>query len=402
MDEPEPFMENNLTPRLWIGTSAIIALVASFVLVGTVISVLWLLVTSLALAAWILLPSQDRLLDQGLITPYLLAIILSLMLATSHYWSGIPSDTGGQWWAVFAPRLPVSDRMWFVVFVTLPVCLLMFGGYALLERHTVRSFFAWWAFLYAIAQSVLQLYLEFGPLPYVHHAYVGTMIASALLIVGISGCSRLLGRTRLAPLSSLAPPVSARTVNRWSGLFVCLILIYGASLYAQAGFLPVAVILASMAGGLMAWRRTTATYPATPLKVVPLYLLLQMLFFLHVGEETLTSFNQSIAAITGVPWQDRSFTFPIGLIGPAIWMLGALSLWRRQPFGNFMLWFMVVGMIIGEPTHLLVFPFLSMHQTGSDYRYFSGMYTALLPMVPAILALKVIMDEHRQRKKRTE
>ena len=58
---------------------------------------------------------------------------------------------------------------------------------------------------------------------------------------------------------------------------------------------------------------------------------------------------------------------------------------------------MIVGMILGEPTHLLVFPVVAMYKFGIGYRYFSGMYTALFPMIPAILALTVILAGHRLR-----
>lgn len=59
---------------------------------------------------------------------------------------------------------------------------------------------------------------------------------------------------------------------------------------------------------------------------------------------------------------------------------------------------MIVGMILGEPTHLLVFPIVRMVQKGVGYEYFSGMYTALFPMVPAILALTVIIKDTKVRK----
>ena len=49
-------------------------------------------------------------------------------------------------------------------------------------------------------------------------------------------------------------------------------------------------------GGLLGWRKTTARYPANPYKVLPLYLLLLCLFYIHVGEEAITKFNQGIAS----------------------------------------------------------------------------------------------------------
>jgi hypothetical protein len=60
---------------------------------------------------------------------------------------------------------------------------------------------------------------------------------------------------------------------------------------------------------------------------------------------------------------------------------------------------MIVGMIVGEPTHLLIFPVVSMNKFGIGYEYFSGMYTALFPMIPAILALVFIISDHKKRAK---
>jgi hypothetical protein len=87
----------------------------------------------------------------------------------------------------------------------------------------------------------------------------------------------------------------------------------------------------------------------------------------------------------------------IGLIGPIIWFFAAWSLRKRQPLGNFVFWFCIVGMILGVLTHLLVFPLVAMNKFGIGYEYFSGMYTALFPIIPAIMALVTIMGEHRGR-----
>jgi hypothetical protein len=86
----------------------------------------------------------------------------------------------------------------------------------------------------------------------------------------------------------------------------------------------------------------------------------------------------------------------ITLIGPIIWVFGAWSLWKRQRFGNFIVWYMSVGMILGEPVHLLVFPVVAMNKFGIGYQYFSGMYTALFPRIPAILAITTILRDYRR------
>src|SRR6266508_4364354 len=160
--------------------------------------------------------------------------------------------------------------------------------------------------------------------------------------MGVIGCQRLLRKHTTLNASKMQPTVlTNRQVNLWMTLFACFVAIYAVSLYSQAGFIPVGVVVGSMMGGLLGWRKTTARYPANPYKLVPLYLLLLCFFYIHVGEEAITHFNQGIASLSGKPWSDTEFTFLIALIGPVVWGFSAWSLWLRQPLGNFILWFMV-------------------------------------------------------------
>lgn len=126
------------------------------------------------------------------------------------------------------------------------------------------------------------------------------------------------------------------------------------------------------------------------------------LFYIHVGEDTLTNFNGSISGITGITWKDKDFNYLISFFGPVVWVFAAYSLWKGRAFGNFILWFLIVGMILGEPTHLLVFPVVGMFKEGVGSKYFSGMYTALFPMIPAILALVTILKDHKAKNIATE
>ncbi len=113
----------------------------------------------------------------------------------------------------------------------------------------------------------------------------------------------------------------------------------------------------------------------------------------------MTHFSLSISSITGIPWTDKDFNYLITFFGPVVWVFAAYSLWKGQALGNFILWFLIVGMILGEPTHLLVFPVVRMFKEGVGYQYFSGMYTALFPMIPAILALVTILKNHKEKTK---
>jgi len=90
------------------------------------------------------------------------------------------------------------------------------------------------------------------------------------------------------------------------------------------------------------------------------------------GRRAVFDFAGRISAAAHVRWTETQFVEVIVLLGPAIWIAGALGVYKRHPLGNFVAWFLFVGMMVGEPAHFLVFPFLE----GGRYHYFPGMWTA--------------------------
>jgi hypothetical protein len=177
----------------------------------------------------------------------------------------------------------------------------------------------------------------------------------------------------------------------WIVLIATFVVTYGTTLYFEAGFAPVGIICGSMMGGMVGWLRTTANRPADPRMILPPYFLMLALFMFHVDEEYLFDFCGRISSVFHIHWSERDFIIHIALVGPMVWILAAVGLWFRHPLGNFFAWFMFVGMILGEPTHLLIFPLLE----GGRYHYFPGMWTALFPMIPAIYAVWRIISQHR-------
>ena len=55
----------------------------------------------------------------------------------------------------------------------------------------------------------------------------------------------------------------------------------------------------------------------------------------------------------------------------------------------------VVGMILGEPTHHIIFPVMAAVKLSVGYTYFGGMVTALFPMIPAIILAASIFADSR-------
>lgn len=173
------------------------------------------------------------------------------------------------------------------------------------------------------------------------------------------------------------------------GLAVAFFVGYTTMLYAQAGLQPTAIVSGSMLGGFAGWVATTWRRPAEPRLIVPIYLLTMGLFFVHVLEEYVFDFSGRIASTFALSWPEDDFVLTIMLLGPMLWLGAAIGLARRDPFANFIAWFILFGMVLGEPAHL-VFPVLE----GGPYHYFPGMWTALLPMVTAVFGIVLIVRDH--------
>lgn len=392
-------MQSKLVVLLTVLSTAISTSVGVFLFAGPGYAIELALVSLLALVGWLRWPQPEPP-GRRLVAPYILIIVCKLVLNTGRYWSGYAAFFSDHWPAFFAPGFRLTDTWWLALDVFGPVSLMLVGGYALASGRTLGVFMAWWAALYGVAEALLQYRVEFvGAGAYTHQYFLGALGAAALLAVGVITVQRLLGNQQ-AEEQDATPGggLSDRQANLWMAFFATLIVVYTIQLFAQGGLLPVAVITASMTAGLIAWRLTTARRPADPHTFVPLYLLMLGLFYIHVGEELVAPFpfSQAIASLTGTPWSDADFTFMIILIGPIFWVFGAWSLWKRQPFGNFILWYMTIGMILGEPSHLLVFPVMAMNKFGIGYQYFAGMYTALFPMIPAILTLTTLLRSRRR------
>jgi hypothetical protein len=110
-------------------------------------------------------------------------------------------------------------------------------------------------------------------------------------------------------------------------------------------------------------------------------------------------------------------------VGPTIYTLTTLGLYYRIPLAGFIAWFIFIGPGVAEFTHF-IFPLLQPHIEPTNVNnitqqingteitnmpnyyfkatgkyYFSGMYTAVLPMIPGIYAIYRLTKEHRQQSK---
>lgn len=188
----------------------------------------------------------------------------------------------------------------------------------------------------------------------------------------------------------------------WLGVVILFIAVYAVTFFRQAGPAPTVIVCGSMVGGMVLWLKTTFNVSISPHKLIPAYLLTLALFFMHITEECLTDFPGSINGLFGTEWGYSEFILLIALIGPIIWVLGAIALFYKHPIGYYLAWFIFFGMLIGEPVHYLVFPVIQGIKTGLGYGYFSAMWTALFPMVPGIYGVYTTIIEYRKEKSRMQ
>jgi hypothetical protein len=140
-----------------------------------------------------------------------------------------------------------------------------------------------------------------------------------------------------------------------------------------------------------------------------------------MAEEYMTSFGPAMSRLFDVSWTEHSFVMVFAFIGPALYTLTALGLFYRVPIAGFMAWFIFIGPGVAELTHF-VFPLLEPailpHEIGpisqavsngkfvanmpnywvqaTGHYYFSGLYTAALPMIPGIWAIVRTLKETRR------
>jgi hypothetical protein len=161
----------------------------------------------------------------------------------------------------------------------------------------------------------------------------------------------------------------------------------------RLSIVPAVVFTIPLVGGLVLWLATTYKTQVDPLKLIVPYLLTMIFFIIHVYEEYITDFEVAMTDISGVHVLERDFLTIIVFLGPVVWLSGAILLLKRIAAGYYFMSAMYVGMIVGELAHF-VFPFME----DGTFHYVSGMYTALLPLLPASYGLNTILREVRNTK----
>jgi len=191
--------------------------------------------------------------------------------------------------------------------------------------------------------------------------------------------------------------------------------------YTAIGPPPVAIVGGSGVVAFVIWQRSYLRRPVDPSVILPLFLLTVAALDVHMAEEYLARFGPAMSRLFDISWTERSFLLIFAFVGPCLYALTAIGLYYRVPLAGFLAWFIFIGPGVAEFTHF-IFPLLRpaiqphvaaplsltvsngrfvaemrnywLHTTGRYY--FPGMYTAVLPMIPGIWAIRRLVRASRQ------
>lgn len=194
--------------------------------------------------------------------------------------------------------------------------------------------------------------------------------------------------------------------------------------YRFIGWPPVIIVGGSGTAAFVLWSLTYLRRPLPPEVVLPPFLLTVAALEAHMIEEYLTGFGPAMSRLFNISWSERSFLMIFAFIGPVLYSLTALGLFRRVPLAGFLMCFILIGPGVAEFVHF-IFPALQpdvqptvaapiqavvghgqlmqnlpnfwVRVTGRYY--FPGMYTAILPMIPGIYGIRKLLTAARQSNK---
>ena len=216
----------------------------------------------------------------------------------------------------------------------------------------------------------------------------------------------------------MQPSKKVKTISVIVALSFCIIApLMG---YLKIGLAPVIIVGGSAVAAFCCWQATYLKRPVSPNVILPLFVLTVAALQIHITEEYLTGFGPAMSRLFNIPWSEKSFLLVFALVGPAIYTLTTLGLYKKIPLAGFIAWFIFIGPGVAEFTHF-IFPLIApalepenanhisgqinetwidqmpnyYYKTTGQY-YFAGMYTAILPMIPGIYAIYRLIRWHKE------
>src|SRR5450755_4798753 len=186
--------------------------------------------------------------------------------------------------------------------------------------------------------------------------------------------------------------------------------------YRYIGWPPVIIVGGSGTAAFVLWSLTYLRRPLPAEVVLPAFLSTVAGLQVHLIEEYLTGFAPAMSRLYNISWSVSSYLMIFVFIGPVLYTLTALGLFKRIPLAGFLMCFILIGPGVAEFTHF-IFPALkpdvqptvaasvqaivgrgqlmqdlpNFWYRVTGYYYFPGLYTAILPMIPGIYGIRKLL-----------
>jgi hypothetical protein len=218
------------------------------------------------------------------------------------------------------------------------------------------------------------------------------------------------------------PIAPGQSIPAWSiGAAIAFVAVAMWAGYRAIGLPPVVIVGGSGIVALVLWLWTHHRGAIDPAVILPPFLLTVACLEAHMIEEYVTGFGPAMSRLFDISWTERGFLLVFAFTGPIIYSLTALGLYWRIPLAGFVACFIFVGPGVAEFTHF-IFPLIKPAILPDDPQavtqvvngtlvenmrnyfigttgqyYFSGLYTAVLPMLPGIYGIYAVIRESRRR-----
>lgn len=212
--------------------------------------------------------------------------------------------------------------------------------------------------------------------------------------------------------------ISVYKTAPWTGIAIAAVFAIGAT-YLSIATSPVVIFIVGLPGiiAYIIWRRTFYVKDVAPARIVPVYLATAAGFLLHVIEEYLGGYSLAISRIFGFPWTERAFFITVILLS-AMLFLSTIGLLLKKSVAGFIALLFVLTRF--AELALFVFPFVrpvvapfnagsvsatlgktvvadmpNYYVAATHSYYFPGMFTVILPLVPAIFLMVRLFEKRK-------
>ena len=147
------------------------------------------------------------------------------------------------------------------------------------------------------------------------------------------------------------------------------------------------IFVPAMIVAFVCYLRTSYRAMPRPECVLPIYLVALAIQFLHFTEEYLYGFPYRVSELrAGMPPFDLNVFVTFNMVAYALFILGALGIYKGVKFSMIIVWFFAIGGVIGNA---IWHPLLSLRVGG----YFPGLYTSFAYLIVGPILLKRLWGE---------